>query len=91
MLASCRATNCTYIFSALITPIIDSVLPSAINDSSLVTLTGNNYGNDIAKLNITIGSQNCRLISVSNTNIMCQLDGLNIGTQNIKLTINGNE
>ncbi len=88
--AACSVANaCKYAFSPTITPNIDSISPAAVNSSSLMTLTGSNFVNDISLVNIVIGRQKCVAVTASSTKITCQLNGLDLGTQNVLLNING--
>lgn len=78
-----------YTFSTAITPVLNSSSPSSVNESSIVTLNGNNFGNDTTKLVITIGTQQCEPLTANDTEITCQLNGLNLGVQNVLLNIIG--
>jgi len=78
-----------YTFSQAITPLLNSSSPLSVNSSSVVTLIGDNFGTDLANLVITIGTQICQPLAVNNTEITCQLNGLNLGDQNVKLNIIG--
>ena len=89
ILAVCGISSCSFSFSIVITPTINSILPKIINDSSLITLTGSSFGNNITRINVKIGSQICRPITIDDQSISCQLDGLNLGNQIVKLNIDG--
>lgn len=80
-----------YTFSLASTPVLDTVSPINVSESSVITLFGNNFGNntDLSCLTINIGDQKCDPISVNDTKIACHLNGLNLGNQNVKLNING--
>lgn len=84
MLVDCL-NSCQFNASSDITPVIDSVSPSSLNSSGLVTLAGINFGNMVSTLYIIIGSQKCSVQSVSDQQVTCQLDGLDIGDQSINL------
>jgi len=88
MLVDCLS-SCQFNASSEITPVIDSISPTSLNSSGLVTLNGSNFGNLVSALNITIGTQTCLVQTVSDQEITCQLDGLDIGDQTINLNIQG--
>ena len=81
--------NCNFTFSQIDTPIINDVVPTMVNASSLITLTGSNFGQDINNVNVYIGSQYCQPVQINETQIVCQLNGLNLGGQNIQVNILG--
>ena len=81
--------SCNFTFSDSITPVIDSIDKTNINDTDSITLTGANFGSVIENTNVTIGSQLCAIQSVNDTEIICQLDGLNLGSQSINVNIIG--
>ena len=88
---ACSAANaCKYVFSPVITPNIDSISPKTVNTSSLMTLTGSNFVSNISLINVFIGKQKCAAVTATSTQITCQLDGLELGYQNVFLNINGN-
>ena len=60
-----------------------------VNASSLIILTGSNFGQDINNVNVYIGSQYCQPVQINETQIVCQLNGLNLGGQNIQVNILG--
>jgi hypothetical protein len=81
------ASNFT--FSEAITPVLNSASPSNVFHSSIVTLDGNNFGTDTSALRVTIGTQQCEPLTVNNTEITCQLTGLNLGDQTVLLNVIG--
>ena len=90
VLAVCTSDQCQYSFSDQSTPTLSQISPLTVNDSTLMTLTGASFGSDPTKIKITIGSSNCGSVSItSNTVVTCQLDGLNLGKQNVNLNVDG--
>lgn len=85
----CLASTCKFTFSDAITPIIQSVSPTTISGSGTVTLSGTHFGNDLSKISINVGKQFCVAASVSDTQITCQLAGLNLGSQSVTLNVLG--
>lgn len=80
----------TFTYSTEISPKIDSVYPLEIDTSSLITIDGINFGNESSNVSVRIGSEECEILNVNETEINCQLNGLNLGPQNILVNINGN-
>ena len=87
--AVCLAAACVFEFSQPITPLISSVAPNILNASSLISITGNNFGTNLANVNVKIGKQNCIPDTVTNQLITCLLNGLNLGNQNVLVNILG--
>ena len=88
--AACSvASGCTYVFSSTITPNISSISPTTVNGSTLMTLTGSNFVSQSSLVNVIIGNQLCSTLTATATQITCQLNGLNLGNQNVLLNIKG--
>jgi hypothetical protein len=88
--AVCSVANgCNFAFDSSITPNITSISPTTVNGSALITITGTNFVNDMSLVNVVIGNQQCVAASATTTEITCQLNGLNFGSQNVLLNING--
>ena len=88
--AVCSVANgCKFTFSSIITPNINSISPTTVSGSTLITITGTNFVNDMSLVNVVIGNQQCVAASATTTQITCQLNGLNFGSQNVLLNING--
>ena len=88
-------TICNFTYSFSYTPVITLVSPTNTSTVNIFNITGTNFGTDLNGIYAKIGSQNCIPISLSqiDTNITqlftCQLDGLNLGNQDIQLNIQG--
>ena len=88
--AVCSVANgCKFTFSSIITPNINSISPTTVGGSTLMTITGTNFVNDMSLVNVVIGNQQCLAASATTTQITCQLNGLNLGSKNVLLNING--
>lgn len=82
--------NCLYSFLNSSTPKIYSISQNYLNDSStLLTITGENYGSDLSKTKVVIGCQNCEVNTVTDTSITCTLNNLELGKQDIVVNIDG--
>ena len=82
--------NCYFEFSSAKAPIISSVSPMSITDSTEIIINGKNFVNDLSLINVTIGSQKCLVSVASDTQIKCNLDGLDLGQQILYLNIECN-
>lgn len=87
--AFCLASNCYFNYSQVCTPILNSVSPNSVNSSNLITLTGSNLNTNLSDLEIKIGTQICVPVSVNENEITCQLNGLNLGDQQVNVNIFG--
>lgn len=83
------ANSCNFTFSSSITPNIISISPTTASGSTLMTISGTNFVNDMSLVKVVIGNQQCPAASATTTQITCQLNGLNLGSQNVLLNING--
>lgn len=86
---NCATETCSFSTSMAITPVINSVSPNSVSDLSLITLNGNNFGNNITNLNVKIGTETCQVNTVNDTQVTCYLNGLNLGDQEIALNLKG--
>ncbi len=82
-----QAPNCTYEFSSISAPTISAISPTSVSGQTTLTISGSNFGSDISKLNVQIGTESCVVLSASNTQLTCSLAGLSIGlfTANVNL------
>lgn len=82
-------TDSTYTFSAESTPIVSSVSPTSVNGPTELTLDGSGFGESDYLLSVKVGNQTCQVTSVNDTQIVCQLDGLEVGEQSVVVNVNG--
>jgi len=88
--ASCVNNNCGYAFTSAATPKLTSVSPNTLSDSNtLITITGDNFGSDSSKVQVSVGSEDCVVASTSQTSITCTLNKLALGNQLVLVTIDG--
>ena len=81
--------NCLYKFSSTSVPNISKVSPLSVSNSTLITIVGTQFGNDTTKLTVTIGDSYCNIKTVNDTQILCLLDSLRVGNQNIIVNLKG--
>jgi len=80
--------ECSYEFSAQNTPQISSVSPTSVSSADTeITISGSGFGNVESDVEVLIGSQDCVVSGVSDTEINCTLYGLEIGEQTINLRV----
>ena len=89
-LASCFG-DCSFEFLESVAPVISSVSPLTVNDSTEIIITGQNFVPNVTLIHIKIGSQDCLVSESSETEIKCNIDGLDLGAQNINLNIESNK
>ena len=82
-------TDSSYRFSAESTPIVNSVSPASVNGPTELTLDGSGFGVTDYLLSVKVGNQTCQVTSVNDTQIVCQLDGLEVGEQSVMVNVNG--
>ena len=80
-------TNATFRYSTMIN--VNSVSPLSISKSSIITLNGNNFGNDSSIVNVTIGEERCQVISINNTQMECFLEALQVGLNELQVYFEG--
>lgn len=79
--------NITYEFTSGSSPTIQSVKPLSVNNETEMIINGKNFGNDLNLVNIMIGSENCKGLSLNSSYLKCLLKGLNLGNQTINLNV----
>lgn len=84
-----RSASSSYLFSAAFTPAVSSISPQTVNGPAEMTLVGSGFGNSSELLEVKIGNQTCQVTSVSDTQIVCQLVGLELGAQTVSVNVNG--
>ena len=82
--------SCNYQFSSAIAPKIFFATPLNVSGSTNLTINGSNFGVDTTKLTVTIGSDNCLVITATNNAIVCKLASLSVGPQNLLVNLKGN-
>ncbi len=92
--AICSSATCTFQWSTSDTPFVDSVTPTAIIGTQMLTLTGRNLlANPIAAVpantHVTINGSQCNVTSITNSTILCQIAGVAAGTYSIVVSIDG--
>ena len=86
--AICSASsNCNYQFSSNVAPTILAISPTSVSSSSIMTITGSQFGTDITKLTVTIGNSNCNITAVTVNSITCSLNSLNVGQQGVVVNL----
>ncbi len=55
----------------------------------LVTVNGNHFGNNSIDTIFTVGNQICSILSLTDSQLKCQLNGLSLGPQITQLNIAG--
>ena len=76
-------TNCVFTYSSNSIPIVTNVYPLNFSNSSIITINGILFGNDTTNITVKIGTSNCNVTTVNDTEIKCFLESLNIGKQNV--------
>ena len=87
--AICTSPNCDFTFSSQIAPTITSISPTRVSDATTLTLSGTQFGTDITKLTVNIGSQSCTVLTATGSQITCSISGLNLGSQAIFVNLDG--
>ena len=86
--AICNVTD-TFRFTIDVTPEISSILPNNFGDQNTTfTISGSKFSNDVSKIQVTIGTEICELVSSNLTSISCVLPRLNLGAQYLNVLVN---
>lgn len=81
------AMNLTYEFTELKNPQITSISTNEIQQETNLTLNGENFGIAPSDIDLKIGDQTCEPVSLNDTNILCSIKGLEIGSHSVKLNV----
>ncbi|CAF4567828.1 unnamed protein product, partial [Rotaria magnacalcarata] len=92
--AICPSATCMFQWSTSDTPFVDSVSPTAITGTQMLTLTGRNLAaNPTAAIpsntHVTINGTSCNVTSITNSTILCQISGAAAGNYSILVSIDG--
>jgi hypothetical protein len=79
-------SSSSYEFSNAYTPVVNSVSPTQVSGSQEITIDGEGLS---ANTLVTIGNQTCQVVSANETQIICQLAGLDLGAQSVSLNVQG--
>lgn len=83
-------SNCNFTFAASITPKVTSVSPNSLNEANtLITINGENFNKDASKVKVNVGSENCEILSASQTKLTCTLNRLALGNQPVVVSVDG--
>ena len=88
VLQSVCTGDCSFNFTAAATPLITSLLPTAISstDASL-TISGANFGSSTADVRVAIGDVNLTVTSVTDNAVVCVIGDVVAGVQPVSLSI----
>ena len=89
--AECAST-CEFTYSSSQTPQVSSHFPTTItSDGEEMTITGSGFGTDAADVTISVGDvvDVCDVSSVTDTEIICTMSGVHVGTQPWSVIISG--
>lgn len=81
-----------YTFGSEFTPSVSSVSPTTASGpiDLIIVGTGFGNGNNLAAYEIKVGNQSCVATNVTDTQIECHLDGVDVGAQSVSVNIDGN-
>jgi hypothetical protein len=75
--------------SDAISPVLNLVSPSAINDTSEVVIEGSLFGTVATNVIVKIGEESCAVTKVIDTQIKCTVEGIQTGEQIVSVNIEG--
>ena len=88
--ASCRSSNCSFMFSTDSTPVINGISPSSGGqDATPVLIHGSNFGDDVTKTTVTIGNSSCVVLMVNESVIKCRPEASTAGVKRVSVHIDG--
>ena len=77
----------SYEFLSDVNPRIVNISASEISEQTNLTIHGANFGSNKDELTIKIGNQICSVLELDDSNIVCSLQGLDIGTFLVELNV----
>lgn len=86
---SWRSDESTYLFASDSTPTLTSLSQTSVNGPTEMILLGTRFGESDYLLDVKFGNQTCQVTSVNDTQIVCQLAGLEVGAQTVSVNVNG--
>ena len=89
----CSSSLCQFNFDQSLASNLTSVSPTSVSQpNTQLTLTGSNFVADPALLSVKVGSQVCAVTNASDTQIVCTLAGVDLGSNLVSVTskTNGN-
>ena len=84
--------SCTFRWSTMVTPILNSITPSIIYGPTNLTFTGRNLlggGGTYMNAHLTINGSVCNVTGMSDTTLNCSIAGAEIGTHQVIGSIDG--
>ncbi len=91
--AVCLLSACTFRWSTIITPYINSVSPVSMTGPTTLTLTGQNFqatgSVTAANIHVTINGHACNVTAVTNSSITCSLGSVEAGNYSVVASIDG--
>lgn len=81
--------DCSFGVSDAISPVLSSVSPSRINDTSDIYLEGSMFGSDASNLMVTIGQVVCNVFELNDTHIGCSVAAIHAGDQEVSVNVKG--
>lgn len=82
-------TSSSYSFSTDYTPTVSLISSTTANGPTTLTITGTKFGSETTMVDVKVGNQNCVVYAVIDTEITCQLVGVDLGQQSLTVNIMG--
>ena len=87
-LASCSASDCTFVHQVADTPVANSLSSSLSSDNTeLLDILGEGFVNDVTDYVITVGPSDCKVIEASSSHITCELLQSVAGTYEVDIVV----
>lgn len=84
--SSCHS-NCSFVYSTTISPIVNSLSPWSITGPSTVYILGDGFGNRTDDVVVTFGSEEVQVTQIAPGNITVAVGALPAGAQQVKVII----
>ena len=84
-------SSSNYSFASEFTPTVTSVSPTTASGPIDLTIVGTGFGNgaNLPAYDIKVGNQSCQATTVNDNQIVCHLDGVDVGDQSVTVNIDG--